>query len=158
MKQRVVTGLCVVAAGIMSAAPASAQSAAEAKASAGALRELDIMLMVTALRCRFGDSDFMADYSRFATRHRSTLGKANSLLLADLARTHGNKGATGALDRMSIGIANRYGNGHPWLDCPALRSATRDLADAAHETELATQASYLLGSGPMGDVQLAARR
>ena len=79
-------------------------------------------------------------------------------LLADFARTHGATSAVGALDRLSISIANRYGNGHPWLDCGALKQVTRDLVALNHSDELEAHAAYLLGSGPEAAVQLAARR
>lgn len=150
----------MAAAAVLGAAPVSAQLALPAAApatSASDLRELDVMLMVSALRCRFGADDFMAEYSQFAAQHRETLGRANASLLADLAAAHGAKGAANELDRISIRLANRYGNGHPWLDCAQLRQVTRDLAMSSDAELLTLEARRLVGSEPYAEMQLAAR-
>ena len=44
------------------------------------LRRLDIMLMVTSLRCRHGADDFRSDYQRFTARHLATLNEAGRTL------------------------------------------------------------------------------
>lgn len=116
------------------------------------------MLMVTALRCRFGEQDFLADYHQFAARHRGALQRANAAMLAELAQKHGAKGAVEVLDRISIRIANRYGNGHPWLDCSALKQATQDLNATQDAGRFAAQVALLLGTGPIaGQVAVASR-
>jgi hypothetical protein len=123
---------------------------------AEALRKLDIMLMVSALRCRFGADDFQADYERFSATHLPTLNAAYRALHDELARTHGAKQATRMLDDISVSMANRYGQGHPWLDCAQLKEVTRDLA-SRHSQDLLGEASYLLAERPSGGTLLAVR-
>lgn len=126
-------------------------------ASAEKLRRLDIMLMVTSLRCRTGPDDFQADYGRFATRHLATMNAAAAQLKANFARRMGAKGASRALDRMSVQMANQYGQGHPWLNCPDLKSVTRDLAKEKDDKVLLAAADELLSSEPRAGYALAKR-
>ena len=81
--------LAVVA--LLAGSPAGAQ--ARSLENAEKLRRLDIMLMVTALRCRFGADNFQADYDAFATRHLAELNAAARTLTAELARRNGASGA-----------------------------------------------------------------
>ncbi|WP_435417806.1 S-adenosyl-L-homocysteine hydrolase [Parerythrobacter aurantius] len=124
---------------------------------AEALRKLDIMLMVSSLRCRFGEDNFQADYERFSARHLSTLNGAYRTLHDGLSRTHGPKRATRMLDDISVKMANRYGLGHPWLDCRQLKEVTRELADRRSGDELLADAGYLLADGPGTGRMIAAR-
>ncbi|MCZ8171525.1 MAG: hypothetical protein O9272_07275, partial [Brevundimonas sp.] len=55
----------LAALGLLATTPASAQSASQAEK----LRRLDIMLMVTGLRCRHTADNFQPDYQRFTTKH-----------------------------------------------------------------------------------------
>ena len=82
---RYVAAALAVAA-LLAGAPAAAQSDLE---SAEKLRRLDIMLMVTALRCRFGADNFQPDYEAFSARHLTTLNAAASELRQSLAAQHG---------------------------------------------------------------------
>lgn len=125
---------------------------------AEAVRKLDIMLMVSSLRCRFGPDDFQVDYQRFSARHLPTLNEAYRALHDILARTHGAKRATRMLDDISVSMANRYGQGHPWLDCAQLKSVTRDLADKRQGHELLGEANYLLAERPPAGTTLALRQ
>lgn len=117
------------------------------------IRRLDIMLMVTGLRCRTTGDDFRSDYARFTTNQLPVLNQAAATLRGDLARRYGSGGADKALDRMSVTMANSYGLGHPWLNCAQLKSVTRDLADMRSEAALADAAAQLLA--PRGNPQLA---
>lgn len=119
---------------------------AEAATRDGAekLRRLDIMLMVTGLRCRKTSDDFQADYGQFTRRQLSTLNQANSELRSQLAVHSGAKGAERALDRMSVVMANEYGNGHPWLSCGELRQVTKSLAMVQGRETLEEAADQLL--------------
>jgi hypothetical protein len=145
----------LAAAALLAGSPAGAQ--ARSLESAEKLRRLDIMLMVTALRCRFGEDNFQADYDAFATRHLAELNAAARTLTAELARRHGASGAKRALDRMSTGIANGYGMGHPDLECGELKRATRELADASGPEALVAAADRLIEL-PQESVFLLARR
>jgi hypothetical protein len=108
------------------------------------LRRLDIMLMVTGLRCRATHDDFISDYGRFTTRHMGTLNQANAQLRQQLAVSHGSGGAQRALDRLSTTMANNYGLGHPWLGCRELKMVARNLAAVQGRATLEEAADQLL--------------
>jgi len=114
------------------------------------IRKLNIMLMVTSLRCRKGRDDFQADYSQFTRAHITTLNRAGNELTAKLTRRKGARGAKMELDRIGVSMANGYGVGHPWLDCAALKEVTRDLAGNRDAVNLAATADDLLASRPRG--------
>ena len=72
--------LLAICAGVsLVVAPAAQASACYSAASlpAAKLRHLDVMLMVSALRCRTGADDFQADYERFLDHNRGSLRAAN---------------------------------------------------------------------------------
>src|SRR5579872_6293047 len=76
--------LVALAFGLAMTAPAYA--AGGAMSGAEKLRRLDIMLMVTGLRCRATADNFTADYGRFTASHLSELRAANVELKAAMAR------------------------------------------------------------------------
>ena len=108
------------------------------------LRRLDIMLMVTALRCRNTKFGFQPDYNRFSELHLDELNQASRALEADLARKQGPAGAKRALDRMSVVMANSYGLGHPTLGCEELQAEVRELARESRPGTLLAAADRLL--------------
>jgi len=136
--------LAALALGLAAATPANASAG---MSEAESLRKLDIMLMVTSLRCRATADNFQADYSQFVNRHRQTLSQANYELKAELASRYGARGATNALDKMSVTMANGYGRGHPWLSCGELKQVTRNLVDVRGRATLAEAASQVLAPG-----------
>lgn len=115
------------------------------------LRRLDLMLMVTGLRCRTTKDDFQADYSRFVTHHRQTLRQANAQLRTQLSAHYGAKRARTAYDRLSTAAANDFGLGHPWLGCSELKSVTRELTGLSGRAALERAADQLLA--PNGSSQ-----
>lgn len=122
------------------------------------LRRLDIMLMVTGLRCRTSADDFRAEYGAFTSRHLATLNKASDAMKSELARRFGEAGANRALDRISTTMANSYGQGHPWLSCAELRMVARNLAQVRGEATLIEAADQLLApSGSMAQLAYARR-
>jgi hypothetical protein len=141
-------------AGLLASQPLAAQSAAD---EAELLRRLDIMLMVTALRCRHGADDFQADYNRFAVRHLATLNQASRQMQAVHAAHYGERSARRYLDTISTSMANRYGQGHPWLDCAALGQVTRGLAQSDGRQVLLAAAEELLADGAPIRESLVAR-
>jgi hypothetical protein len=141
----------VAALSMVLAAPASASSID----SAEKIRKLDIMLMVTALRCRKGSDNFQSDYERFSASHLAELNAASDTLKADLSKRQGAAGAKRALDKLSTSMANAYGNGHPWLDCAGLKQVARELASSRQPGVLLAAADEYLGS-TRGRVALAA--
>ena len=152
---RVAASLAAVSLGI--AIPASAAPGGAGAEEAEKLRRLDIMLMVTGLRCRTTADNFQGDYGRFTTQHLSELNAASDRLKSDLAQRYGAAGANRALDRMSVSMANTYGQGHPWLDCAQLKTVTRNLAASQGSAPLVAAADQLLGARPV-DLAFAARR
>lgn len=136
------TGMVALAAGAM--VLAAPLQAASPSAEAEKLRKLDIMLMVTALRCRTTADNFQPDFAAFEAAHLTELNGAAAQMRKDLVATAGAAGAARALDRLSTGMANQYGQGHPWLDCAQLRQVTRVLARAKGRETLVEAADQLL--------------
>ena len=124
--------------------PAHANSIGRSGTGAEKLRKLDIMLMVTSLRCRTTADNFQADYAQFSANHLADLNAANRALKAELTAQYGSAGVDRALDRLSVVMANTYGQGHPWLDCHELKQVARSLADAHGMAPLEEAAAELL--------------
>ncbi|MFN3451696.1 MAG: hypothetical protein ACK4ZE_06015 [Sphingorhabdus sp.] len=99
---------------------------------AAKIKHLNTMLMVTALRCRNTADNFLLHYNRFVVKHNSLIGSQNAELRKHLSATYGARGAEDALDRMSIGYANSYGNGHRAMDCQQLRDLAAKLSSEPH--------------------------
>lgn len=137
--------LVALAIGLVVTNPANA---AGTMSDAEKIRRLDIMLMVTGLRCRTTPDNFQADYGRFTTNQLSTLNQANAQLRADLARRYGAAGAKRELDRLSVTMANSYGQGHPWLNCAELKMVARNLSEVRGRAALVEAANQLLTSNP----------
>ncbi len=140
-------------AAVLAAATVLAFGAAAARAEpmgteAAKLRKLDIMLMVGSLRCRFGEDNYQPDYERFAAAQTTTMTAAHRELEAEYTARMGAKGAKKALDTLSVGMANQYGQGHPWLGCTALKTMTQDLALTTDRARLVSAANYALADGP----------
>lgn len=139
--------ISAVAAGVAAVAMLCSQPALAAPMSkAEKLRRLDIMLMVTGLRCRTTADNFQADYGRFTTRHITELSRASDALKGELAARYGAGGASRALDRLSVTMANAYGQGHPWLNCAQLKQVARGLANVTGPEPLLAAADQLLAS------------
>lgn len=136
-------GAAAAATALLAATPLAAQSEVEASTQ---LRRLDMMLMVTSLRCRFGPDNFQASYDSFRSRHSAALRVAAEQVLGDMTRRMGRKGAIAQFDRMSTGMANAYGNGHPYLDCAELKAVAGELARIEGRTALVAAAADLLDS------------
>ena len=128
--------------GMLASVPAQANQATQAEK----LRRLDIMLMVTGLRCRNTPHNFQADYQRFTTKHIASLNAAAHQLQGQLSARVGPLQAHRALDKLSVTMANAYGQGHPWLSCAELKVAARSLAQAEGSAVLAEAADQLLAS------------
>ena len=121
------------------------------------LRRLDIMLMVTGLRCRTTPDNFQPDYGRFTTNHIVELNEASDMLKAEMSARFGAAGANRALDRLSVTMANAYGQGHPWLDCAQLRQVASNLAEARGRAPLLAAADQLLAPTGVPQMALAVR-
>ncbi|MGE3693285.1 MAG: S-adenosyl-L-homocysteine hydrolase [Novosphingobium sp.] len=133
--------LAALAIGLAVSNPASA---APGGSGAEKLRRLDIMLMVTGLRCRNTPDNFNSEYGRFTANHMTELNQASAELRRDIQVRMGAARANRELDRISTEMANKYGQGHPWLNCGELRSVTRDLAEVRGRATLEEAADQLL--------------
>jgi hypothetical protein len=147
--------MAVLAAGLVMTNPAQA---AGSVMGAEKLRRLDIMLMVTGLRCRKTADNFTADYGRFTSNQLRELNEANDELKADMARRYGAAGAQRALDRLSTTMANTYGQGHPWLSCAELKTVAQNLATVRGRATLEEAADQLLSNYGPQQFAWAARR
>ncbi|MDL2352419.1 MAG: S-adenosyl-L-homocysteine hydrolase [Pseudomonadota bacterium] len=134
---------CVAAAGMVLSFPAAAGGMGQAEK----IRRLDIMLMVTGLRCRTTADDFQREYGRFTTNHIGELNAAARELRADYAARLGPAKADRALDKLSVQMANQYGQGHPWLNCGQLKQVATTLADMRGLQPLVEAANDLLDDG-----------
>ena len=134
---------CVAAAGMILSFPAAAGGVGQAEK----IRRLDIMLMVTGLRCRTTKDNFQREYGRFTTNHIGELNAAARALKADYAARLGPAKADRALDKLSVQMANQYGQGHPWLNCGQLKQVASTLADMRGLSPLVEAANDLLDSG-----------
>lgn len=146
----------IAAAATVMSAPAHANSGFE---DAHSLRSLDIMLMVTSLRCRTGAHDFQSDYHRFSATNLKHLNAASSTLKRTFVASYGERNPNRALDRMGVKIANSYGDGHPWLSCAELKQVTQELSQGSDAQSLVTNARYLLSAArpaPPHGTQVAA--
>ena len=163
-----IAGLAALMAGLLTS-PANAltdaevPAAASVNASAEDIRSLNIMLMVTSLRCRGGANDFSGEYDLFATAHSQNIADAHQQLVAKMTPVHGEEGSERQLDRLGVQIANRYGEGHPTMDCAELKEATLQLAMSQDRVRLASMATQLLGdtakaAAPVRQVPLPAQR
>jgi len=123
---------------------ASAVSANPATISAENIRKLHIMLMVTSLRCRDGEHDFQAEYQLFTAAHQHNLTYARNHLERQMSARYNARDRERALDRLGVGIANTYGEGHPWLGCADLKRATLELSMSQDRQHLTNMADLLL--------------
>jgi hypothetical protein len=115
------------------AVPASqAQAACWTKTAeeAARIRDMDTMLMVTALRCRQTGDDFLPAYNRFVKESRPALLRVNETLRAHFAPA----GGLNAYDHYVTSLANGYGAGTGDLSC----ANTASVLDAA----IAERGSY----------------
>lgn len=135
-------GAIASAAILATAMPAQAGGYADAEK----LRKLDIMLMVTALRCRHGADNFQRDYEKFAVKHNVALQGAARSLQSSYHSKYGAKGAKRQLDKISVSMANVYGQGHPWLECAELKQVTSGLAAHRDSSQLLVAANELLAT------------
>jgi phosphate-selective porin len=117
--------LAALAAGLIATAPAAASApAGEAIGGADKLHGLDMMLIATSAHCDVSGQGFASDYQRFAERHAAEISAADAELMAAFVNAHGPAGGAALFERSSTAIANRYGQGHPWLSCGDLKLDT----------------------------------
>lgn len=117
----------IITLALLTAGPAQAACWTPAEVAAAKVRDLDTMLMVSALRCRFEAPEIVTKYNAMVERHRASLDEMNNRLVAHFADGVSARVAAGAYDSYVTRVANRYGAGAGGLSCASLMS----LADAA---------------------------
>lgn len=121
------TIVIALAATAVIAAPARASCWKADHVAAAKVRDMETMLMVSALRCRGGDATFISRYNRFVIQSRPALQQVNAKLRMHFADEVGAGRAAIAYDGYVTRIANRYGAGAAGLNCQDLS----DITDAA---------------------------
>jgi hypothetical protein len=99
---------------------------------AAKVANLNTMMMVSALRCRNGQDNFLAEYNIFVRQNNTVLGAQNATIRSHFARINGARAAESAMDRFVIGIANNYGAGHDSMDCAQLKQLAVTLTEKGH--------------------------
>jgi hypothetical protein len=105
------------------AAPAQASCWKADQVAAAKVRDLETMLMVSALRCR-AQGNMLARYNKFVVQARPALTQVNDTLRTHFAESVGSGRALNAYDGYVTRIANRYGAGADGLSCNDLSSIT----------------------------------
>jgi hypothetical protein len=121
----------VALAATMAASPAQA-CWTNAERDAAQVANLNMMMMVTALRCRGGKDNFLNEYNRFVKSNNPVLGAQNAAVRGHFARLHGHKAADSAMDKYIIALANNYGGGHEGKGCGQLKEIAGQLAHKGH--------------------------
>jgi hypothetical protein len=111
------TMLAAATAALLATSPASAACWTDSEVSAARVRDMETMLMVSALRCRASGYDVLASYNQFVRESRPALTQVNDRLRGHFAAAVGQTQALNAYDRYVTGIANRYGAGAEGLGC-----------------------------------------
>ncbi len=131
----------LVAAILAAAGPVEAKAACWSPdaIAAAKIRDFETMLMVSALRCRTSEYDFLPTYNAFVRTGRTALSQANTALRTHFAAGASENEGLNAYDRYVTSGANRYGAGVGGLGCKDLSSIAS--AAAAQGNDL----SSLLG-------------
>ncbi len=102
----------------VSVTPARAACWSSADIAAAKVRDMETMLMVSALRCRSVDPQLLGEYNEFVRESRGALTSVNDTLRKHFA----DAGGLNAYDRFVTAIANRYGAGVAGLSCGDMAS------------------------------------
>jgi hypothetical protein len=117
------TFVIALAATAIIAAPAHASCWKADQVAAAKVRDLETMLMVSALRCR-AQGNMLARYNKFVVNARPALTQVNDTLRSHFAESVGAGRSLNAYDGYVTKIANRYGAGADGLSCDDLSSIT----------------------------------
>ena len=123
---------------LISTAPVQAASCWSTQAiEAAQVRDFETMLMVSALRCRNTNVNFLNEYNDFIRAKRTALTQVNDDLRGHFEQALGAKAALNAYDGYVTSLANSYGAGAEGLDCSDMQSLTRAAnAAAPHKAAL----------------------
>lgn len=116
---------------MLAAAPVEAACWSRAAAEAARINHFQTKLMVSALRCRTGASDFMELYNNFIRTSRIELAAINGELRGQFTAHYGARGGMAEFDRRGVQLANRYGAGDA-RDCAEQHAIAVDAATRKH--------------------------
>jgi len=142
-------GAVTVASALMITGTAQAACWTPAEADAAKVRDLQMRLMVSALRCSKSQDNFLSEYNSFIRNKRSLLTVSNKLI-----RSHFGKGKTerqglNAYDRYSVSLANHYGAGTGDFQNCAKMKAMAVTANASNgNMKSLVRVAYLNGLSP----------
>ncbi len=125
---------------------------------AAAVRDLETMLMVSALRCRNGADDFMPSYNAFVASSRPALGAVNGTLRQHFTESVGAADALNAYDSFVVRIANRYGAGVAGLNCGDMQSILKAVATEGATVDALAAVADRAGVEPLLDAPRCAMR
>lgn len=101
--------------------PVQAACWTDSEVAAAKVRDLDSMLMVSALRCRFESAALLKRYNAMVVRHRAGFTAANARLRGHFMSVAGaGPAADAALDRYITQVANRHGSATGAPSCASL--------------------------------------
>jgi hypothetical protein len=118
------TLIIALAATAIVAAPAQAACWKPDQVAAAKVRDMETMLMVSALRCRGNGGTMLSRYNKFVVQSRTALTQVNDALRTHFVEAAGPVRALNAYDGYVTQIANRYGAGADGLTCNDLSSIT----------------------------------
>ena len=156
------SAVIALAAAVVIAAPAQASCWKADQVAAAKVRDMETMLMVSALRCRGNGGTMLTRYNQFVVQSRSALVEVNNQLRAHFVESVGAGRAMTAYDVYVTKVANRYGAGADGLSCEDMSSIT----DAALAEETSFDALSALAdragvqpilNGPVCAVTMASR-
>jgi hypothetical protein len=117
--RRLISGLAL---GAAMASPVQANGCWDRySVEAAQIRQFDIMLMVSSLRCQLKGVEFVRDYNAFVVSNRAVLIGANDAVLRHFNSGMGGQAALTAYDRFSTAIANSFGNADTAPDCATIK-------------------------------------
>ncbi len=127
--------ILAVAVGCM-AMTSTAQAACwtPAEADAATVRELQLRMMVAALRCSKSEHDVLYEYNRFVGSKKPLLKMGNNVLRSHFAKGKTGKQAMKAYDKFAVTLANKYGAGSGDLsECESMHNLARTSANSVDE-------------------------
>lgn len=135
-------------ASLVLSAPANAGCWSDEAADAAMVRDMETMLMVSALRCRLKGVNFLPAYNRFVRESRYALTQVNDTLRDHFDEGFGRRVALNRYDRFVTSIANRYGGGAEGLDCYDMEDITHAALETRGHPAKLVELAQLAGAAP----------
>ena len=122
---------------------------------AARIRDLQSVLMVSALQCRTSGHDVLAEYNRFVVAGRATIVARNDVLKARFTRLQGMREGQRAYDSFTTAMANAHvmGSNATASFCTAMEALASEASAAAAGPQAGDALEIIaerLGERPMG--------